>query len=314
MWDHDGDDDGCYDLGKAEVEKLRAKWEQQKMNKQLESIRFVAEQRLPGWSLLFNDVSGFTPTTRYGILDVFWVSMEGPIGAGKTTLMQKIYGSLADRFGMLNVFLLLENIDELLKSGLFQKYQEDPKRWAYLFQTKMFHFRTTEFKQELARIHNCAKELHAPTGVCYGDPTPRRVIIITERSIMSGEAFMNVQRRRGNVDEMEYSSYMEMHEMWKQLYPVHPRLIIYCTPGADTETIVDKCQERIEERDRESEQKLVTKDYNRIVLEEHEKLFGGGAFIVPVIRMDTTANYKSDERVAMTKSTEVMDAITKHWK
>ena len=31
------------------------------------------------------------------------------------------------------------------------------------------------------------------------------------------------------------------------------------------------------------------------------------------MRMDTTENYKVDDRIAMKKSAEVLDAINKHW-
>jgi len=256
---------------------------------------------------------GFTPNTQYGTLDVFWVSIEGPIGAGKSTLMEKLRGQLQAYYGEHNVVLMPENIDKLMQSGLFQEYQKDPKRWAYLFQTKMFHHRTIEFMIELHQLEKTAQATSMLGGWWGKDAKKKKVVVITERSIMSGEAFMNVQRRCGNVTDMEYDTYMDMHQMWKSLNPVHPSLIIYCTPGVDKDKIVDTCQERIVERDRDSEKELVTKAYNKVVLEEHENLFGGGAFPIPVMRVDTTENYKSDDRIAMKKSAEVLDAINKHW-
>lgn len=258
------------------------------------------------------EVCGFVPTTRAGRLDVFWVSVEGPIGAGKSTLMARLQDTLGLFFGPANVVLLSENIDELLQSGLFQEYQKDPKRWAYLFQTKMFDFRTDEFLQALKPLQERAKQAQAQGPLLLIQPQ-QRVVIITERSIMSGEVFMNVQQRQGNVNAHEYETYMAMHAKWKQLYPVHPSLIIYCTPGTDSARIVDVCQERIRERARDAEEALVTRAYNTLLLEEHERMFGGGAFPVPVMRVDTTENYKTDERIALKKSGEVLEAIKKYW-
>jgi deoxyadenosine/deoxycytidine kinase len=256
---------------------------------------------------------GFASTTRYDNLDVFWVSVEGPIGAGKTTLMNRLQDSLSMRYGHGNVVLLEENIDSLMDSGLFQKYQKDPKRWAYLFQTKMFDLRTDEFLNTLEKLKRAFVEPWIPLLAPHFADT-QRVIIITERSIMSGEVFMNVQQRQGNVDPTEYDTYMAMHAKWKRLYPVHPSLVIYCTPGKESAQIVDVCQDRIRERARDAEEELVTRAYNTILLEEHERMFGGGAFPVPVMRMDTTENYKTDERIALKKSGEVLEAIKVHWK
>ena len=255
---------------------------------------------------------GFVPTTRTQNLDVFWVSVEGPIGAGKTTLMNRLRDSLSIHYGHGNVVLLEENIDSLMESGLFQKYQKDPKRWAYLFQTKMFDLRTDEFLNTIEKLKRTFMDPYIPLFAAFADV--RQVVIITERSIMSGEVFMNVQQRQGNVDQTEYDTYMAMHAKWKQLYPVHPSLVIYCTPGKESAQIVDVCQDRIRERARDAEEELVTRAYNTILLEEHERMFGGGAFPVPVMRMDTTENYKTDERIALKKSGEVLEAIKVHWK
>jgi deoxyadenosine/deoxycytidine kinase len=207
---------------------------------------------------------------------------------------------------------LEENIDSLMESGLFQKYQKDPKRWAYLFQTKMFDLRTDEFLNTISKLQGSIMTSRAALLKAFAED--RRVVIITERSIMSGEVFMNVQQRQGHVDATEYDTYMTMHAKWKHLYPVHPSLVIYCTPGKESSQIVDVCQDRIRERARDAEEELVTRAYNTILLEEHERMFGGGAFPIPVMRMDTTENYKTDERIALKKSGEVLEAIKVHWR
>jgi len=89
---------------------------------------------------------------------------------------------------------------------------------------------------------------------------------------------------------------------------------------------VDLCQQRIRERKREAEEDLVTPEYNGLVLREHDRLFlqpgsvfvvkgfvGGGPFqdplAIPVVVVDTTENYRDDSRLALKKSSELLNHI-----
>lgn len=75
------------------------------------------------------------------VLEVFWVTVEGVIGAGKSTLIEKLLPRFRAIFGENRVFFVPEN-EQLLKSQLFNDYCADPKRWAYQFQTVCFNRRT----------------------------------------------------------------------------------------------------------------------------------------------------------------------------
>jgi len=271
----------------------------------------------------FEQGKGCTITLDDGktVLHIFWVTIEGPIGAGKSELIKVVETRLCDHFGKDRVYTLPENVAALLKSGLFQRYQKDPSRYAYQFQTKFFHTRTKDFLECWDTITQQVQTTHDPVhDNVHGGKIHKKVVLVTERSIFSDVIFMNVQQQCGNVDDDEYTDYLDLNSMWRLLYPIKPNLVIYCRPGADDDTIVNTCHERVVRRARDSELDLVDKNYNATVLREHDKMFNGGVtpaqlgIEVPVVLFDTTENYKDDHRIAMKKSGEVLSHINERWR
>jgi len=254
---------------------------------------------------------------------IFWVTLEGPIGAGKTELFKVLSPKLEEHFGKDRIFFVPEPIDELMSSGLFQEYQHDPKRWAFEFQTTFFHKRTLYFREAYDRM---LKKL-ASTSVPQDEQSVKTAIVLSERSIVSDTCFMRVQYECGHVNEDSLHRYLDLNAMWRELYRgIAPNLIVYCRAGTDTASIVDLCQQRIRERKREAEEDLVTPEYNGLVLREHDRLFlqpgsvfvvkgfvGGGPFqdplAIPVVVVDTTENYRDDSRLALKKSSELLNHI-----
>ena len=255
------------------------------------------------------------------VAQVFWVTIEGPIGAGKTELTKVLVPRLEAEFGKDRIFFVPEPIEELMQDGLFQRYQRDPARWAFEFQTTCFDLRTDYFNAGWdAMCEKLAQQGRVPQDGLSGRKT---AILISERSIVSDTCFMRVQYRQGHCDEDTLNRYLKLNAKWRALYKgIAPGLVIYCRAGADMDKIVDLCQQRIHERKREAEEDLVTPEYNRCVLEEHERLFGpahGAIFFasgfakevlaIPVITVDTTENYRDDPSVALKKSGELLDVI-----
>lgn len=236
----------------------------------------------------------------------FWITVEGPIGAGKSELMKILVPQLEATYrGEGSVMVVPENIEIMMDRGTFQRSQQDPTRYTFQAQCMWFHRRTRDW-------------LDAWNS---GGSTAR--VIISERSVFSDPIFMATTFRKGYVQPHELSDYMELHSMWAEIYPIMPGLIIYCRAGETHDEIVDLCDKRIKERAREAETDLVDKEYNRLVLEEHEKRFGlssGHARVgvgkdkevIPVLIMDTTANYRDDVRVAKQKSDEVLGKVRLH--
>ena len=253
---------------------------------------------------------------------IFWVTLEGPIGAGKTELFKVLSPKLEEHFGKNRIFFVPEPIDELMSSGLFQDYQRDPNRHAFEFQVTFFDKRTDYFRA----AYGSMLRVLASTRVPQDDEASgcKTAIMLSERSIVSDTCFMHVQAECGHVSRDSLGRYLNINTKWRELYHgMAPGLIVYCRAGTETASIVDLCQQRIRERKREAEEDLVTPEYNALVLQEHDRLFmgsGQAGFVVrgfgrhapitiPVVVVDTTENYRDDARVAMKKSGELLDHI-----
>jgi len=134
--------------------------------------------------------------------NVLWVTLEGPIGAGKTELTKVLMPALRAEYGDNRVFFVAEPIDELLASGLFQDYQRDPVRWAFEFQIACFDLRTDYFRAAWEAM--CAKvaATSAPQDAMHcGIKT---VVMLSERSIVSDTCFMRVQYVYGHCSEVVF--------------------------------------------------------------------------------------------------------------
>jgi len=251
---------------------------------------------------------------------VFWVTLEGPIGAGKTELFRILGPRLEEQFGRDRIFFIPEPIAEMERSGLFQEYQRDPKRWAFEFQTTFFDKRTDYFRKAYDVMIQALVTSSVPQDTDNGCKT---AILLSERSIVSDTCFMRVQYQCGHCSDATLNRYLSLNAKWRELYRgIVPGLIVYCRAGSDEQGIVALCQKRIKERARPTEEDLVTPEYNTLVLQEHERLFGtpdhnfiaqgfGGqsAVSIPVLIVDTTANYRDDARIALKKSGELMERI-----
>lgn len=250
---------------------------------------------------------------------VFWITLEGPIGAGKSELCRVLVPRLEERFGTDRIFYVDEPIDELVESGLFQEYQRDPKRLAFEFQVTFFDKRTDYFRAAFSNMLHKLATTSVPQDESQGIKT---AIMLSERSILSDTCFMRVQNECAHCSNATLDRYLGINKKWRELYHgVAPGLVIYCRAGTTTDAIVDLCQQRIRERKRPAEEELVTPLYNSIVLEQHDRVFlaYGGAFvvgfaghpslIVPVVVCDTTDNYRDDAGIATRKAAELLQHI-----
>jgi deoxyadenosine/deoxycytidine kinase len=291
----------------------------------------------PGKTLLMSSASEMVQS-----VEVFWVAVEGVIGVGKSTLMSILMPRLRkvccfffspslrsivpqQEFGDNRVYEVPENVEELMKSNLFQKYCRKPKKYAYEFQTMFFDARTEDFLEQWAHIESDVAETTSPfdrrdplTSVVH-----KRIVILSERSILSDSIFMRVQFECGHVNHRQLANYNKLNSRWRGMYPIEPGLVIYCQAGPTVDAAITLCQQRIVERGRDGEEVLVTPKYNTMVLQEHDRVFGGGTkvarfhmgndlkgfFSVPVVVFDTTENYRDDAAVELKKSAEVLAHI-----
>lgn len=269
--------------------------------------------------------STYTPFVIGGIeYHVFWLVIDGPIGAGKTVLMNLALARLRDEYPLETILEVPENIDAMMESGLFQKAQLDPERYAYRVQTMWFQNRTEAFLEAWEAL--VAKlEMSPPRIGRAATLDPPRIFVVSERSILSDPIFMHAQLRCAYSDQSEMDDYSKLHATWVRIYPFKPHLILFCkpfgTPGGEKGETAAICQARIKERNREAEQELVTVKYNQIVLDLYESYMDvarGGYLVtergklwrIPVIEFDTTMNYRDDHGVGRSASAHILRLVS----
>ena len=205
------------------------------------------------------------------------ISVEGLIGCGKTTLLHRCLVPILLERGW-KVTLVDEPVSKWDKDGLLKKFYDDPKRWAYHFQTKAFHDRVRECQSQYKK---------------HKDDTD---VFLLERSVFSDTIFMKTLHETGVVDDMEMQNYTDWWNMWEEVMPFHPDLFIYLKPDLDI------CMSRVRERSRKGEEG-VRKDYQRKLQEKHDEFFNDGAVevapghYVPVFNLETNSNFRDDPEV-----------------
>jgi thymidylate kinase len=120
---------------------------------------------------------------------VFFVTFEGNIGSGKSTLMQQVYDVL--RYGEADVILANEPVEQWLADGLLQDFGRDPRSAATRFQFAVFNGR---LKWE--------REIMADLASKQGSH-----IVLCERSSDSDAIFANLNRHLGRISENEIQEY-----------------------------------------------------------------------------------------------------------
>lgn len=224
------------------------------------------------------------------------VVIDGVIGAGKSTLIEKASSDFKDRGW--NVIVVKEPVEQWKESGLLQKFYGDPKRYAYLFQTVAFSSRIKEnllaYKQY---IHSAGN-----------DSCSKGTLFLLERSPLTDPLFMNILYDLGNVNDIEMDSYREWCDTWIDLMPYKPHLFVYLRPS------LDECMRRLNERSREGEDK-VSIGYQSLLQDKHDKFFGNGTVKLKdgteskSIVLETNSNYRDNREVREEIVTEIESII-----
>jgi deoxyadenosine/deoxycytidine kinase len=149
------------------------------------------------------------------------ISLEGNIGAGKTTFLKALAAACPD------YEIVLEPVDQWTAEfggrSILQLLYEDKARWAYTFQTCV-----------LQTIGAAVKEAQAKN----------KKIIITERSALTSRyVFTQMLKEGGFISEIEWALYLKLFEDYYTPLDGH----IYLA------TDLDISAERIKERGRPGE-------------------------------------------------------------
>lgn len=169
------------------------------------------------------------------------IIVEGNIGVGKTTylrLMQEYPDETLD----INV----EPLSIWNDLGLLESFYENPKRWAYTFQSIAF----------ATRFSVAAQERKNPDGVR-----------ILERSVFAdNKCFAATQHEVGNMNDLEWGGYTVWYNIMTQKFPeilAYDKIIyLRATPEA--------CMRRINSRDRKAESDIEL-SYLRKLHNKYEK-------------------------------------------
>jgi deoxyadenosine/deoxycytidine kinase len=158
------------------------------------------------------------------------ISIEGNIGAGKTTILQKITERYANDPSV--VFLrepvdIWETIKDAEGTTILANFYMEPEKYAFSFQVMAFVTR-------LSLLRNAVKE------------NPDCKLIVCERSLEADRnIFAKMLFDEGSIDDMNYQIYLRFYEEYHNDF--HLDGIVYIDADADV------CQRRISTRGRNGE-------------------------------------------------------------
>lgn len=165
------------------------------------------------------------------------ISIEGNIGAGKTTFINKIENLVNTNKFDKKICVLREPVDiwtnvKNPKTGetILQSFYRDSKTYAFPFQTLVFNTRLMEYKRILKENPDCD-------------------ILFCERSLESdSNIFAKMLYNDGLIDDMSYEIYKHLYETSKHEFPIDKVVLL------DIDHY--ECQKRIKQRAREGEESI----------------------------------------------------------
>jgi deoxyadenosine/deoxycytidine kinase len=169
------------------------------------------------------------------------ISIEGNIGAGKSTLILELkrrckgWNFIEEP---VDIWSSIKNEDD---ESLFTVYYKDPKRWSYSFQTcaLLSRFQNIEtamipftMKEHLGKIEGCQ-------------------VFITERCLDTDyHVFAKMLRDQGKMDSLEFGIYSRLYDYLRSSMTIPLTAIIHI------DTKPHDCLERIKMRNRTGESEL----------------------------------------------------------
>ncbi len=200
--------------------------------------------------------------------DPIVISLDGNIGAGKTTLIEAIQNALPD------VEVVVEPVGEWMTlkneegKSLLELFYEDKRRWSYTFQ-------------------NCAI-LTRLRAIRTAIRTSKKKVIITERSVHTDRyVFAEMLRESGDIDALEWQLYMNWFDTFAADVPM--RGIIYLTTGVGTSA------DRIVKRGRTGEDHIPL-DYLSALDTQHQRWVS--TTDLPVLQISTEVGVPVDSNIA----------------
>ena len=188
-------------------------------------------------------------------------SIEGNIGAGKTTILNIIGKTFKDVSFVEEPILKWQNLGG---ENLLEKFYKDPERWCYSF----------EFYSMLTKVEELIKASNT-----------KKSIIIIERSLLSNKIFIDISKKMNKLNEMEYGMLINTWNFYMQnIYPQIKGIIYLKTP-------IDVCVQRIILRNR-NEENSVDKNYLKLLHDKFEEFSNYST--IPTLVLDGNYDLKRD--------------------
>jgi deoxyadenosine/deoxycytidine kinase len=204
------------------------------------------------------------------------ITVEGNIGAGKTTFLE----SLRTRLPFVKV--LLEPVGEWISTknadgkSILQLFYEDKSRWSMTFQLYAFLSRLEDMKKLLKECEESEKT--------EGEPT----IILTERSVLTDRfVFAEMLHKQGFLDDLEWTLYLKWFHAYAADVPIQG--ILYLSTSAATS------KERIGIRGREGEASI-SAEYLDALEAQHRHWVS--TTTLPVLEVSTEPGTDEGERLS----------------
>lgn len=177
-------------------------------------------------------------------------TLEGNIGAGKSTILNEIQNRLKDYIDN-EYCVLLEPIDEWVnfkpdgcEKSLFELFYQDNKKYGFAFQLYALQSR---YSQIIDKIKN-----------------NKNKIIISERCpLTDNEIFAKIMHADNNMNNYEYEIYSKWHTMINEIVQLNMCGIIYL------KTDDNVCASRVQKRSRDGESSI-SMDYLKKLNTQHD--------------------------------------------
>ena len=202
------------------------------------------------------------------------ISIEGNIGAGKTTAINKLEKHILSNMKTNDNHILFlrepVNVWDTIKdpSGetILEKFYKDSNKYAFAFQVMAYATRTANIKNAIKQNPDCK-------------------IIICERSLEAdNNVFAKMLKDDGKIEDIQYQIYEHFYHAGKD--DLNTDAIIYIDSSPSV------CHERINRRSREGEDGISI-DYLQSCRDYHDKWLVDDPPI-PVLRINTNEDVNYD--------------------
>jgi deoxyadenosine/deoxycytidine kinase len=198
------------------------------------------------------------------------VATDGGIGAGKTTYIKRVITWVRETHPHMRVVHVEEPLELWEKTGIFQAFLKDQRKWAAPFQNFTYVTRIMWWHMRWQEALKIVEE-----------DSEARVLMILERSPYSDKYFFAEKLNEdGMIDDMEMCLYNLWFSFWSKCMPA---VVDF---GVWIDTSQEEAIRRVRERDRTGEE-AYDPAYLLALDAKHRKHLSGGMFCgIPVMRVD----------------------------